>query len=53
MELMQHSFEDLHKIVYDLLKIRIPDPILGKVAECTLKALHFLKEDLNILHKSL
>lgn len=53
MELMQHSFEDLHKIVYNQLKIRIPDPILGKVAEYVLKALHYLNEDLKILHKNM
>ena len=84
MELMDRSLDQLYKLVYEKLKLRIPESVVGKMAEavrslykylacdlllffivfCLLyvlimfifslqivKALHFLKANLNVLHR--
>ncbi|KAL5473917.1 hypothetical protein EMCRGX_G028484 [Ephydatia muelleri] len=51
MELMDKSLSQLYKLVYDQLKLRIPEPVLGKMIEAIVKALHFLKSQLKILHR--
>lgn len=33
MELMDKSLHDLYKLVYDKLKLSIPEPVIGKMAE--------------------
>lgn len=33
MELMDMSLNDLYKLVYDKLKEKIPEPVIGKMAE--------------------
>ncbi|XP_033108648.1 dual specificity mitogen-activated protein kinase kinase 4-like [Anneissia japonica] len=51
MELMDTSLDKLYKFHHHHLKKSIPEPILGKVAEATVKALHYLKEKLKIIHR--
>jgi len=51
MELMDKSLHQLYKLVYDTLKLNIPENVVGKMAEATIKALHFLKFKLNVLHR--
>lgn len=70
MELMHKSLHEVYKLVYDKLGLRIPEPVVGRMAESvsfqitlsvsvyncihftqTLKALHFLKEELKVLHR--
>ncbi|KAL5473918.1 hypothetical protein EMCRGX_G028485 [Ephydatia muelleri] len=51
MELMDKSLSQLYKLVYDQLKLRIPEPVLGKMIEAIVKALHFLKSQLKVLHR--
>lgn len=51
MELMDASLEKLCKYVYDTILQRIPEHILGKIAVATVKALNYLKKELNIIHR--
>lgn len=51
MEIMHRSLHEVYKLVYDKLKLRIPELVVGRMAESTLKALHFLKEELKVLHR--
>lgn len=51
MELMDKSLHQLYKLVYEKLKLTIPEKVIGKMAEATIKALHFLKFTLNVLHR--
>lgn len=51
MELMDKSLHALYRVVYEQLKQSIPLPVLGKMAESTLKALFYLKTELNVLHR--
>ncbi|GIY29732.1 hypothetical protein CEXT_556691 [Caerostris extrusa] len=51
MELMDTSLDKFYKIVHEKLNQRIPESFLGKVTMATLKALNYLKEKLNIIHR--
>jgi hypothetical protein len=51
MELMDTSLNDLYKLVYEKLHLTIPEWVVGKMAEATVKALHYLKANLNVLHR--
>ncbi|KAL3272866.1 hypothetical protein HHI36_014327 [Cryptolaemus montrouzieri] len=51
MELMDTSLDKFYKFIYEKLKKRIPEPILGKIALATVKALNYLKEELKIIHR--
>lgn len=51
MELMDTSLDKFYKFIYEKLKKRIPEPILGKIALATVNALNYLKEKLNIIHR--
>ena len=78
MELMDRCLDQLYKLVYEKLKLRIPEAVVGKMAEAvrhylytryvrvdllspdvllisfqTVKALHFLKANLNVLHRGI
>ncbi|CAG0887429.1 unnamed protein product, partial [Darwinula stevensoni] len=51
MELMDTSLDKFYKFVYEQLRQRIPECILGKITVATLKALNYLKENLKIIHR--
>ncbi|XP_076249968.1 dual specificity mitogen-activated protein kinase kinase 4 isoform X1 [Rhynchophorus ferrugineus] len=51
MELMDTSLDKFYKFIYEKLDKRIPEPILGKIALATVKALNYLKEKLKIIHR--
>lgn len=51
MELMEISLDGLYKLVYVTLKQSIPEDILGIVALAVVKALAYLKSNLNIIHR--
>nr|CAI5818145.1 unnamed protein product [Callosobruchus analis] len=51
MELMDISLDKFYKFIYEKLKKRIPEPILGKIALATVNALNYLKEELKIIHR--
>ncbi|KAL7288655.1 hypothetical protein TKK_0017386 [Trichogramma kaykai] len=51
MELMDTSLDKFYKFIHELLRDRIPEPILGKITVATLKALNYLKEKLKIIHR--
>ncbi|XP_018577335.1 dual specificity mitogen-activated protein kinase kinase 4 isoform X1 [Anoplophora glabripennis] len=51
MELMDTSLDKFYKFIYEKLKKRIPEPILGKIALATVNALNYLKEELKIIHR--
>lgn len=51
MELMDTSLDKFYKFIYEKLKQRIPEPILGKIAVATVNALNYLKEKLKIIHR--
>ena len=76
MELMDRCLDQLYKLVYEKLKLTIPEAVVGKMAESvshsslslslspvavivmcivsqTIKALHFLKSILNVLHRGI
>ena len=69
---MDRCLDQLYKLVYEKLKLTIPEAVVGKMAESvshsslslslvalivmyivsqTIKALHFLKSTLNVLHR--
>ncbi|KAH1025253.1 hypothetical protein HUJ05_010011 [Dendroctonus ponderosae] len=51
MELMDTSLDKFYKFIYERLNDSIPEPILGKIALATVKALNYLKEELKIIHR--
>nr|CAD7256259.1 unnamed protein product [Timema shepardi] len=51
MELMDTSLDKFYKFIYEQLKQRIPEAILGKITVATVKALNYLKEQLKIIHR--
>uniref|UniRef100_F6XXW0 mitogen-activated protein kinase kinase n=1 Tax=Ciona intestinalis TaxID=7719 RepID=F6XXW0_CIOIN len=51
MELMSTSLDKFYRFVYLRERKRIPEEILGKIAMATVKALHYLKEKLQIIHR--
>lgn len=51
MELMDTSLDKFYKFVYEKQNQRIPEAILGKITVATVKALNYLKEKLNIIHR--
>ncbi|CAB3998411.1 dual specificity mitogen-activated kinase kinase 4 isoform X2 [Paramuricea clavata] len=51
MELMETSLDILYKLVYGKLGQAIPEDILGVVALAVVKALDYLKSNLNIIHR--
>ncbi|XP_067005047.1 dual specificity mitogen-activated protein kinase kinase 4 isoform X2 [Anabrus simplex] len=51
MELMDTSLDKFYKFIYEKLKQRIPERILGKITVATVKALNYLKEKLRIIHR--
>lgn len=48
---MDTSLDKFYKFIYEKLKKRIPEAILGKVALATVNALNYLKEELKIIHR--
>ena len=53
MELMETSLDKFYNYVFDKLKQRIPENILGEVTVVTLKALNYLKDELKIINRPL
>ncbi|EDO48408.1 predicted protein [Nematostella vectensis] len=51
MELMEISFDKCYKLVYGSIEQIIPEEILSKVAYAVVKALDYLKRELNIIHR--
>ncbi|CAH1794530.1 unnamed protein product [Owenia fusiformis] len=51
MEIMSVSLDKFYKFVYRHLQQHIPEEILGKIVVATVKALHYLKEKLKIIHR--
>lgn len=51
MEIMDTSLDKFYKFIYEKLKVRIPESILGKISLATLHALNYLKEELKIIHR--
>ncbi|XP_064623150.1 dual specificity mitogen-activated protein kinase kinase 4-like isoform X2 [Lineus longissimus] len=51
MELMSISLDKFYKFIYSTLQESIPEEILGMITVATLKALNYLKEKLNIIHR--
>ncbi len=50
MELLDASMDKISKRV-DVLKQSIPEEIIGKMTVAVIKALHYLKEELLIIHR--
>ncbi|KAF4080814.1 hypothetical protein AMELA_G00175500 [Ameiurus melas] len=53
MELMSTSLDKFYKYVYSTLEDVIPEEILGKITQATVKALNHLKENLKIIHRDI
>ncbi|KAK6643076.1 Dual specificity mitogen-activated protein kinase kinase 4 [Polyplax serrata] len=51
MQLMDTSLDKFYKFIYEKLKQRIPENIIGKITVATVKALNYLKEELRIIHR--
>lgn len=51
MEVMDTSLDKFYKFIYERLKKRIPESVLGKVTVATVTALNYLKEELKIIHR--
>lgn len=51
MEIMDTSLDKFYKFVCENQGQRIPEAILGKITVATVKALNYLKEKLNIIHR--
>ncbi|XP_013781038.1 dual specificity mitogen-activated protein kinase kinase 4-like isoform X1 [Limulus polyphemus] len=51
MELMDSSVDKFYKFVYEKMNETIPECILGKITVVTVKALNYLKDQLNIIHR--
>ncbi|CAA9998314.1 unnamed protein product, partial [Nesidiocoris tenuis] len=48
---MDTSLDKFYKYVYDVMNDRIPETILGKISVATVKALNYLKDKLEIIHR--
>uniref|UniRef100_A0A0A9X3I5 mitogen-activated protein kinase kinase n=3 Tax=Lygus hesperus TaxID=30085 RepID=A0A0A9X3I5_LYGHE len=51
MELMDTSLDKFYRYVYGTLNTTIPESILGKISVATVRALNYLKDKLNIIHR--
>ncbi|XP_003384504.1 PREDICTED: dual specificity mitogen-activated protein kinase kinase 6-like [Amphimedon queenslandica] len=51
MELMDKSLDKLYQLVYKKLNEKIPEVIVGKMADSTLKALTYLHDELQVMHR--
>jgi serine/threonine protein kinase len=51
MELMDMSLDKLYILVYTKLKEKIPEVIIGKMANAVLKALTYLHDELQVMHR--
>lgn len=51
MELLDSSMDKISKRVYNELSLKIPEGILGKMTVAVIKALHYLKTKLEIIHR--
>ncbi|KAL1130661.1 hypothetical protein AAG570_011903 [Ranatra chinensis] len=51
MELMDTSLDKFYKFIYEKLRRRIQENILGKISVATVRALNYLKEKLKIIHR--
>merc|ERR1719466_670292 len=51
MELMVTSLDKTYKAVHKKLGKRVPEDILGTISYCVIKALDYLKTQLNIIHR--
>ncbi|KAL0278547.1 UNVERIFIED_CONTAM: hypothetical protein PYX00_000343 [Menopon gallinae] len=51
MQLMDTSLDKFYKFIYEKLKQRMPENIIGKITVATVKALNYLKEKLQIIHR--
>lgn len=53
MELMTTSVDKTYKAIHKKLFQKFPEEILGKIAYCVIKALDYLKTNLNIIHRDI
>lgn len=53
MEVMHKSLEKVCHLVYNVLGLTIPELVVGKITEATLKALNFLYTDLSVMHRDI
>lgn len=51
MELLDASMDKISKRVFTVLNQTIPEEILGKMSVAVIKALHYLKTELEIIHR--
>lgn len=51
MELMDTSLDKFYKFICERQNQRIPESILAKITVATVKALNYLKQKLNIIHR--
>lgn len=51
MELMDTSLDKFYKFICERQCERIPESILAKITVATVKALNYLKQKLNIIHR--
>ena len=51
MELLDSSMDKIAKRVFNDLHQTIPEGILGKMSVAVIKALHYLKSELSIIHR--
>ncbi|XP_055641394.1 dual specificity mitogen-activated protein kinase kinase 4 isoform X2 [Toxorhynchites rutilus septentrionalis] len=51
MELMDTSLDKFYKFICDCQHDRIPESILGQITLATVRALNYLKEELEIIHR--
>lgn len=51
MELMDTSLDKFYKFICERQHQRIPESILAKITVATVKALNYLKQKLNIIHR--
>lgn len=51
MELMDTSLDKFYKFICERQHQRIPETILTKITVATVKALNYLKQKLNIIHR--
>lgn len=51
MELMDSSLDKFYKFICERQEQRIPESILAKITVATVKALNYLKQKLNIIHR--
>ncbi len=51
MEVMDTSTDKFYKFIYEQLRESIPEKVIGKITVATVKALNYLKEKLQIMHR--